>query len=528
MNPLRAGRSSLILRRMLALAPLPSVWDKYGLTTFSTAATGRLRDGQGQYASLPRPNRFRLALEETGGLFTVLGQFLSGRADLLPGPYLAQLRLLRIDRQNLVAPSSLPEIRDRIIQAEWVRSAPCSEIYAASYQDRQITVEVFLADGGYRDQDLQDLERQVRLLKNSAEAAIAQPRVLTQFREWLTLQADVERKRGMLRYLQEIPFPCLLRFPRLVPDLQSTRCLVYERTEGAPLAEALEDPAAAGKAQDLWAEALLEQALLLSLLDADAQPSNYLLLADGGVGFRTLPALAPVPVEWHNELLQYLTSAIAGNSYRAMQMVSRICAGANPYEAERMLLERLSALQPELRIQRVAPGSVVALENYWQALGQTALRSPLFLHLFHRTLSVVGQLAPPEGPPRDVISESLWPVLGRLLQFRMGDILSTEKGQEWMASAGLLLLTAVRQAGVMLEQVRDNDLALEIERSPDDARGEKSNRRVAAVIHSGIGLVLFLFSLRVAQQSSGTLQWVATAAAAICAVAVFILVARIE
>ncbi|MBI2820368.1 MAG: hypothetical protein HYX73_10345, partial [Acidobacteria bacterium] len=321
---------------MLQLAPVPSVWDKYGLTPLPSAAAKKSRDAQGRYASLPRPHRFRLALQEAGGLFTLFGQFLSGRADLLPGPHLAQLRTVRIDRQSLVPPSSLPEIRDRIVQAEWVRNAPCSEIYAASYQDRQIMVEVFLADGGYSDNELQEMERQVRLLKNSSEGAVAKPLVLEQFREWLKFQADVERKREMLRHLQEIPFPCVLRFPRLVPDLQSTRCLVYERMEGSPLAEALEDTAGSAKALDLWAEVLLEQSLLLSLLDADAQPSNYLLLHDGGAGFRTLPAMVPVPVEWHNELLQYLTSAIAGNSYRAMQMVSRICAGANPYGVEKM------------------------------------------------------------------------------------------------------------------------------------------------------------------------------------------------
>lgn len=528
MESLRAGRPTLFLRRMFALAPAPSVWDKHGLTRPPSAAPLPSRETLGGSVSLPRPHRFRLALEEGGGLFTLFGQFLSGRADLLPGPYLAQLRTIRLNRQPLDSPSSLPEIRERIVGAEWVRSAPCSEVYAASYQDRQIMVEVFLANGGYSDGDWQDLERQLRLLKNSSEAAVAQPLVLEEFREWLQFQADVERKREMLRLLQEIAFPCAVQFPQLVADLQSSRCLVYERMEGSPLAEALEDTEGSAKALDLWAEVLLEEPLLLSLLDADAQPFNYLVLADGRAGFRTLPAMVPVPVEWHNELLQYLAAAISGNSYRAMQMLSRICASGNPYRVEQVLLERLSALQPELRIQSQAPESVVALENYWRALGQASLRPPLFLQLFQRNLSVLGQFVPAQGPPADAISESLWPVLARLLQFRIGDILSTEKGQEWLASSGLLLLSAVRQTVVMLEQARDNDLALEMERDPDDGREPKSNRRAACVIHSGIALVLFLFSLRMVERSSGGLQVAAIAAAAVTALAVFILVGRIE
>jgi len=510
-------------------APVQSIWTKHGLTPAASAAFRKSAASQVRAPSLPRPNRFRLALEESGGLFTLFGQFLSGRADLLPGPYLTLLRTVRIQREELVSPSSLPEIRDRIVQAEWVRSAPCSEVYAATFQDRPIMAEIFLPEaGGYTNSDFRGLAWQLSHLKNSPEASVATPAVLEQFREWLAFQADADRKRTMLRHLEEIPFPCLSRFPRLLSELQSARCLIYERMEGAPLADALADPEGAGRALDRWAESLLEQSLLLSLLDADAQPSNYLLLPDGGVGFRTLPALVPVPVEWHNELLQYLTAAIAGNSHRAMQMLARICAGANPYAVEQMLLEKLSALQPELRIQSMAPDSVVALENYWRALGRTSLKPPLFLHLFQRNLSVLGQSVPPETPQADLISESLWPVLGRLLQFRLGDALSAEKGQEWLASLGLLFLTGVRQAGIVLEQVRDNDLALEIESEPEDGRSAKRNRRVAAVIHSGIGLVLFLFSLRMALQSSGSLQLAATAAAGVCAVAIFILVARIE
>jgi hypothetical protein len=543
-NPLRAGRSPGLLKRIFSRSASGSLWERHDIS----GASASRKDGVGRAkgASSTRPNRFREALEERGGLFAVFGNFLAGRADLLPGEYLTPLREIQVRRQGALSPSSLPEVRDRIVQAEWLRSAPCSEVYAATYVGRSVIVEVFLPEGGCAASEWEELERQIALLKSAPEAALTGPAVLEQFREWLSFQADSERKRAVLRSVRDIPVPCVTRFPALVAELQSSRCIVYERMEGAALSEALaseaqDDTARAAKALDLWAESLLEQTLFLSLVDADAQASNYLLLAEGGLGFRTLPAMVPVPVEWHNELLQYLTSAIAGNSSRAMQMLARICSGANPYEAEQVLLERLSALEPELKINTRVPDTVVTLENYWRAMSRTTLRPQLFLELLHRNLVVLGQLAPqipaaatpvsdaPGGArPPDVISESLWPVLGRLVQFRMGEITSTEKGPEWLASSGLLLLLAVRQAGVLLEQMRDNDLALEIESDPETARGGQRNRRVASVIHTGIGLVLFLFSLQMAQRTTGIWEIAAGSAAAVCAVAVFILVARIE
>ena len=193
----------------------------------------------------------------------------------------------------------------------------------------------------------------------------------------------------------------------------------------------------------------------------------------------------------------------------------------------------------------------MTLENYWRALGRTELQPPLFLQLFHRNLTVLGRGSaspgeagteaasprdvssdiPPDIPsdiPRDVVSESLWPVLARLLQFRVGDVLSTDKGPEWLAGSAMLLLSAMRQVGVMMEQVRDNDLAFEMEGEPRGAREEKRNRRTASVIRCGLGLVLFLFSLEMAEHTSGMLQIAAGSAAAVFAVLVAFLVARIE
>ena len=534
MNHRRAGRRAFRLPWNVALGPHPSIWERYNL---GSDRHSRRSGEQSRLASPARPNRFRLALEEAGGLFARFGQFLSGRSDLLPAGYLGPLRNIRAARQEALAPSFLPELRGKLEAVEWLRSFPCSEVYAATRNDQPVVIEIFPLEepqneAGFPKRSWLELERQIALLKASPEAAVAQPLVLEQFREWMDFQADVARKRAILRGVQEVPLPCVTRFPRLAPELQSTRCLATTRLQGRPLADALgsaeEDGRVAQNAIDLWTESWLEQPLLLSMVDSTALPENYLLLPGGGLGLESVPALIPVPVEWHHELLQYLASAVAGNAHRALQMLARICSSDNPYASERQLLERLSALQPELRIHETAPESVVALENYWRALGQTSLRPPLFLQLFHRNLAVLGQSATGEAAARDVVSESLWPVLARILQFRVGELLAAEKGTELLASSALLMLSGMRQMTVTLEQLRDNDLALEIETQPAEEQDRARNRRVSAIIHSGFGLVLFLISLQVAQRTTGAIQITATVAAALCAAAVCILVARIE
>ena len=501
-------------------------WEKYGLLASPFRTTDA---GEPRYASLPRANRFRLALEEAGGLYLSFGQFLAGRADLLPSPYATQLRSLRAARSAATPPSSIPELRGRVSDTELLRVTPASEVYAATGPDGPLVLEIFRADRTpFSEQAWTGFSRHVRLLRDSEEASATQPFVLERFREWLLLHADLDRKRVILRNLQDVPIHCVSRFPRLLPDFSTARCLAYERMEGSPLVDA-GGGFASESGVHLWAESLLEQSLLLSLVDAEAQPENYVLLPDGGLGFRTVPALVSVPVEWHYELLQYVASAAAGNTARALQMLSRMAGGDNPYGTEQLLFEKLSALQPELKINVVPPESVAALENYWRAMAATSRRLPAFLEYFHRNLIVLGQSSESAVPSSDVVSDALWPALGRVLQFRIGEVLSTDKGQDWLASSGLLMMSAVRQVAVTLEQVRDNDLALVLDRQDTESPDGNGNRRVAALVGSAISLVLFLFFLQLLSRAGGGAPGLlAGVAAAGAAVALSLFVSRIE
>src|SRR5438309_535857 len=67
----------------------PEVWSEYGLVPSKRRDRSGARVG-GKVVS--REHRFRQALGDRGGLFAIFGQFLTGRADLLPRSYIADLR----------------------------------------------------------------------------------------------------------------------------------------------------------------------------------------------------------------------------------------------------------------------------------------------------------------------------------------------------------------------------------------------------------------------------------------------------
>jgi predicted unusual protein kinase regulating ubiquinone biosynthesis (AarF/ABC1/UbiB family) len=476
---------------------------------------------------MPRATRFRVALEDRGGLYACFGQYLAGRADLLPSPHLLQLRKIRIRP----AVPSFGALQSRFPDLKVVRSGVAGEVCTARHRGRQIVIEFFgpRRPGRAESEEWEAFRREIRNLDGTSEASVSSGVVLDQFAEWFRLENDIERKRSILANLEKLPPGGVCHFPRLIPELQSEEWLSYEATEGPVLASELKaESASATRNLQSFTEALLEQSLLFSLVDAEVLPENMVVRQDGKLGFACVPAWAPIPVEWSYELLQYMASTVAGNSARAIHMLSRISSTHDSYASEQHLLRELSGLQPELKINVITPDSVTALENYWRALAHTKLKPPLFLQLFHRQWTLIGQINSRVAPSEDMIAESLWPVMGRILRLRLQEASSIDRLEEWSRSVALLLVTTARQVTATLEQVRDNDIAFRLETQEYGATGSRRARRTVLVIRSGVALAFLMGALYAGIRGSGTVQMLAGAVAVLAAVALTFFVTRIE
>jgi hypothetical protein len=504
------------------------VWEKYGLLSprFLDA-----RPGDPRYAQLPRGNRFRLALEEQGGLFLKFGQYLAGRADLLPSPHLRQLSLLRPQKDLTSRRQAGVELGRRVELRDLLRSGPRSHAHLGRWGDRAVIVEFYPSqDERQAARDWRAFRKAMQRLDDGPEAVLGRDFVLEHFWEWLELAGDIDRKRRIIGNFQQAPANSLWRYPKLLHELQTERCLVYEDAGGDELQRRVEGPSdSVGPALLRWAEGLLEQTLLFALIDAEARLDSCYIGAGDRLNYRCIPVLAPVPVEWSYELLQYMACVVAGNSVRALQMISRIISSRGAYSDEQILMRELSALQPELKINQVTPPSVTALENYWRALAAAKLMAPGFLELFHRQWTILGQYNGDRLPASDTIAEALWPVMGRVLRYQVSENLTAEKAREWVMSSGLLLFSTARQAGLTLEQIRDNDLAMVTDHQEHEPRGSRARRRVFSVVRTGVWLVVFLVALQLAFGSGfRPFQLLAGMIAAFAAVALTLSAAKVE
>ncbi len=505
-----------------------SVWEKYGLGPLKLFG-GDKRDPK--ISPLPRSTRFRMALEEAGGIWLLFGSFLAGRSDLLPSPHLFELTKIRPSGKSALQPLLQSQAGSRIDSVRLQRLAPVAEIFLARFQSSTVVVEVYPSEIRVADpKEWKRFIREAQILDAGTESRAVQPVVLEQFLEWLHLSADIERRRTVLANLTEVPSSSIGRYPRLVPDLQTGNCLAYEYLGDAVVAA----PGSSGPYPDSRllpsiVEALLEQSLLLSLVDAECKFEAFAAAGENTVIAPLLPVLMPIPLEWHYELLQYIASTVAGQSPRAIQMLARIASNHDPYASEQRLMRELSGLQPELKINISTPESVTALENFWRALSHTRMQPPLFLHLFHRQWTLVGQANGQQAPDTDLIAEALWPVMGRILRFRASELMSLEKGREWIFNSGLMMLTAARQAGILLEQARDNDVAISLENQDDEPSEAGGNRRILSFMRASLALAVFLVSIITAINASNKeVQLIAGTLSAVSALVLAVFAARIE
>ena len=491
------------------------------------------------YIGLTDAARFRNALEELGGLFAAFGQFLCWRADLLSTEYLGRLRQLRIT----VAPVPMGDVT-RTISSElganenaaalaqgleprvcWSTLSRCA--YHAQYRGRAIAVQV--ARDPIPDSAFESFEAGVRLIEDERLSEAVKPAVLAGFREWMRLSDSPARERSYLAALDSVREKTLAQYPVLIPEISTEKLLCFEWVEGETLASCIArgSPHAVGRA----AECALEQVCSVAAIDGDFDPESMVLTASGRLALRRANRLLAVPPASANACLKYISAVLASNAPAAAQMLVKLASSRPILSLEQRLLDALSSLEPELKINMQFPPSAAIFEGNWRALKRTGVEEPLFLDILHRNLIAVGywnaEAAAPPLPAADFIAQAQWPVLSRILRTRLGEMLSRETASDWFIGSGLVFFEAMRQVNRLAEGLRESDISLgvDIQNGQDQ---EKAHQRIRSGILIGMLFVAFLACLRFAVNAEGTWSTVLSALAIATGFALFWFVSRFE
>ncbi len=291
-------------------------------------------------------------LENLGPTFIKLGQLLSTRADLLPGPYLEALTRL----QDQIEPFSYEEV-ERIVAGELgvriskafadfdpkpLAAASLSQVHRASMRDgRDVVVKVQRPD--IRDLivgDLESLGEIAHFLDQHTELGRRYEfdNMLVNLRKSLLRELDFTIEANNLHAIGQnlAEFEGIV-IPEPIDDFTTTRVLTMEYISGKKITSLnplrILEIDGATLAYELFS-AYLKQFLVDGLFHADPHPGNVFITDDDRVGLIDLGMVGRVTRTFQDNLLRLLLAISEGRGEMAAQAAIRMGEAKEGFDRE--------------------------------------------------------------------------------------------------------------------------------------------------------------------------------------------------
>ena len=285
--------------------------------------------------------RFRRMLEELGPTFVKLGQVLSTRADLLPGEFVTELRLL----QDSVTPIPLDAVRAQIqaglgrspeeafasIEPQPLAAASIAQVHRATTLEGDPVV-VKVQRPGIQAQISSDLHV-LRALAKLLEAVVEETGIYSpvgiveEFDRAIREELDFVHEAENVHAFEETHRQRKgIRIPRVLDELSSGTVLTLEYFGGTKLLEAQLAPERRTELAHVVLDTAFRQLFVDGLFHADPHPGNFLLLPDGDIGLVDFGLVGRLTRQMREQLVILIVAVALKDSDSVARLLYRIGA----------------------------------------------------------------------------------------------------------------------------------------------------------------------------------------------------------
>jgi ubiquinone biosynthesis protein len=456
------------------------------------------------------PERLRRTLEELGATYIKLGQFLSGRADLLPPAYVEELvklldaapPVLFEDVRHVIEQELGAAIPDLFLSFEEtpIASASIGQVHRATLFDGQaVVVKVQRPDVEEQvEADLDLLMRQARFLERHSETMRDQNLVaITEelarsVREELNYQTEgrnAERLRNSFRDRADYVFP------EVFWSLTSRRVITLEYLEGVQfnevdqLRQAHYDLASVAQAA---VEGYLQQIFVDGFYQADPHPANLLVIGQriGFLDFGNVGHLTHGQKQLLGDLfLQILDEDAEGVARTVVRMgASRGRPSLDEMERD---LQRLLVRYWGLALEDLPVGEMLA--EIFTTARQHKVHLPGDLALLARTIITLegtSRLLDPEF----VLVEAVRPFAVQLVRQRFLPIVAGRRALRAVRQAADLAGTLPRRVDDLWDQLEGGEITFGVDLRRLDLILKRANSMVNRISFSVLVAALIVGS----------------------------------
>jgi len=452
-----------------------------------------------------RARRLLHVLVALGPTFIKVGQILSTRPDVLPGPYIAVLQEL----QDRVPPADWAEVKP-VVEAELgpiedtfeafdtepISGASLGQVYTATLDGERVAVKVLRPNIRTRvAADLRVIEAVVPLLIRGAEPgqAFTLENVADEFAATIREEMDYRHEARMLETIRaNFADDDGVRIPRAIETACGDRVLTMEYVEGTKITDVHTLDAKGIDREELVVR--LEEAYVQMILEdgrfhADPHPGNLAVQDDGTIVFYDFGITGRIGPRLQEQIFDFYV-AVARDDIDGV-IDSFVAMGAlDPTADRRLLREMFEIVFESFRGQDVDQYRVQQLVAEFQAeLYEFPLRLPQELALIVRVTTVLEGVSRTLDPDFDLIA---------LVTDYVREEGYAEQGvRELLDRAGDELEALARglvTSGPKLERVLDRtnrgDLTVRADLTDDDGLFDD----VAGLVVFGLGFVGFVFA----------------------------------
>nr|WP_228130050.1 AarF/ABC1/UbiB kinase family protein [Desulfocapsa sulfexigens] len=452
-----------------------------GLDSFSSGKKNTdIPDGNQVDASISRPVRMRLILEELGPTYIKLGQILATRPDLIPPEWAQEFKLLQ-DNCSQVPFSEIEEVLVQefpgrlhqlfsAIEETPLAAASMAQVHRATLVNGTAVVLKVLRPGNRKivEEDMALLEWLAQFVEDYfSNLGYSPVAVATEFsremiKEMNFLQ-EAQATDKLRRYFEDDPN---ISFPKVYREASTRNVLTLEEIKGRPLSSVDPKSLRPEERRKIVAngtDAVFKQCLRYGFFHADPHPGNIFLLPGQHLCFIDCGMTGQLDKKTAEQLIDLVAAIIQGNIDKLCRVVVEL-SDVDPAvtdkrdfrsDAQIMVAAFENADLKQLDITKL-------LSDFFAMLQRYHISCPSDLLMLTKALTTIEGVAEHFDPSFNVLAH-VEPQIKEVVTKRYGFTALRDRMQKSMNNYGELIENLPLDVQRILDQVRHNRLTLNLE-----------------------------------------------------------------